>query len=235
MEARLSETTAGQILLFLKYPSPGAVKSRLARDIGNDAACALYRAFVDDLLAMLDGVEQSSIICHYPADAGELMRDWLGKRRYLPQQGRDLGERMENAVREAFADGATKVVLIGSDIPALTARHLSDAFTSLATHDAALGPAVDGGYYLLGLTRSGFTPALFHDIAWSTPTVLTTTMARLAADGRSVAMLDELRDIDTFRDLAELAGDIRSGRVAAPATAARLADFATALCLPSPL
>jgi uncharacterized protein len=139
---------------------------------------------------------------HTPADAGDAVRAWLGAGpAYLPQADGDLGRRMEDAFARAFADGAERVVIVGSDLPELSASLLRRAFDALDVHPAVLGPARDGGYYLLGLRR--MVPGIFDGIAWSTPDVLAATLARFRAADVAPAMLDELADVDEVQDLPE--------------------------------
>ena len=118
------------------------------------------------------------------------------------QRGADLGERMSSAFAEVFVrTGTDRVLLIGSDIPHITADLLEDYFSKLDEHDVVLGPAEDGGYYLVGLHRTSFTPALFEDIPWSTGRVRRETVRRAEKLGLSVYLGPTLRDIDTLEDL----------------------------------
>jgi hypothetical protein len=190
------------ILLFIKAPLKGQIKSRLAAAIGNDAALELYQRFVLDTLDTVEALAIPSRICFYPPDAGTTIRAWLGNEHaYMPQQGNDLGERMESAFKQVFQEGYDRAVLIGSDIPELSTLIIDEAFTSLNVHDAVLGPAADGGYYLIGFTAKTFLPDLFHHIAWSTGTVFEKTLARLKESGRRVHLLPKLHDVDTKDDL----------------------------------
>ncbi|HEU0078310.1 MAG TPA: TIGR04282 family arsenosugar biosynthesis glycosyltransferase, partial [Longimicrobiaceae bacterium] len=146
------------MLVFVRAPEPGRVKTRLAAAIGAEGALRVYRRLAEHTLAEVrtladDGVE---VRVHYtPADAGAAVREWLDDGPvYLPQaEGGDLGMRMRDAFARAFADGAECVVIVGSDLPELTAALLRRAFDALDAHPAVLGPARDGGYYLLGLRR----------------------------------------------------------------------------------
>jgi hypothetical protein len=128
------------------------------------------------------------------------VRAWLGPgAAYLPQAEGDLGERMRGAFDAAFAAGFRRVVIIGSDLPDLSAELLGRAFALLDGHQAVLGPARDGGYYLLGLRRP--TLEVFRGIAWSTGEVLAATVARLWEMGIEPALLETLSDLDEAADL----------------------------------
>lgn len=191
------------MLVFVRAPELGRVKTRLAAAIGDQAALRVYRRLAEHTLreaAALAGEGVQVRVHHTPADAGNAVRAWLGGGpAYLPQAEGDLGARMADAFARAFAAGAERVVIVGSDLPDLSAALLRRAFRSLDAHPAVLGPARDGGYYLLGLTRP--VPGLFEGIAWSTPGVLAATLARFRDAGIEPAMLETLADVDEAEDL----------------------------------
>ncbi|HVH12616.1 MAG TPA: TIGR04282 family arsenosugar biosynthesis glycosyltransferase [Longimicrobium sp.] len=193
------------ILVFVRAPEAGAVKTRLAAAIGDDAALRIYRRLAEHTVceaAALDADGVQLRLQYTPADAGDDVRGWLGARAfYLPQAEGDLGARMEDAFARAFADGADQVVIVGSDLPEMSAALLRQAFALLDAHPAVLGPARDGGYYLLGLTRP--VGGVFDGIAWSTPDVLAATIKRFHAAGIEPALLDELGDVDEVEDVPE--------------------------------
>ena len=193
------------ILLFIKAPVKGQVKTRLAASLGEDAALDLYERFVLDIL---DTLEQTGIpvrICYSPPDSRNAVSLWLGpERHYQPQEGADVGARMENAFQQAFSGGASRAILIGSDIPDLPAQVLYDALAGLLTHDAVIGPARDGGYYLIGFRNDSFLPAAFHNVPWSTGVVMEHTLSAFRRSGRSVHMLPAWQDVDTIDDLKAL-------------------------------
>ena len=127
------------------------------------------------------------------------MREWLGPGVALrPQSGGDLGARMAAAIADAISGGAERVVVIGTDCPDVTPDVVAAAFTRLGAADVVLGPASDGGYYLIGMSRPH--RVLFEGVPWSSATTLRATLARARAGGLSVALLDERRDIDTAED-----------------------------------
>jgi hypothetical protein len=193
-------------LLFVKLPAPGRAKTRLGRAVGVDAAADLSRAFTEAALERYRAADRSPVICFTPENSEGAVRDWLGHGlEYRPQHGADLGERMENAFREAFERGAHAAILAGTDVPDLEPERLLEAERALRGNDAVLGPAEDGGYHLIGLTRRGFSPDLFRDVPWSTPRVLPRTLARLTARGMAVHQLPTCADVDELADLRALA------------------------------
>jgi hypothetical protein len=201
------------------------VKSRIAAVLGDDAALDLYRAFVLDLLDTLDRSGRAVCICVHPPDALGVVAGWLGRKRcYQPQDGADLGGRMEEAFRRAFARGASRALLIGSDLPDLPAGLLDDALRSLDRHDAVIGPATDGGYYLIGFRRETFLPGVFAAMPWSTGKVLARTMEAFRTAGLAVRRLPAWRDNDTVEDLRDLVRRSRASAFAKSRTMVYLAD-----------
>jgi len=218
------------ILLFVKAPIKGQVKSRLASALGQDIALDLYRTFVLDILAAIETSGIHCTTCYYPPHNGETVSSWLGAhRRYMPQDGNDLGERMEGAFRRAFSKGASRVVLIGSDLPDLPPELFKEAFASLLENGAVIGPARDGGYYLIGFRSDAFLPAVFHGIEWSAATVFARTMAIFERKGRQVHLLPPWQDVDTIDDLMDLSERNRGPACNAPRTMAYLHSIDTDL------
>ena len=198
--------------------------------LGAEAAAELYRNFVLDTLALVDASGIPCRICHYPPDAGISLKRWLGDRFvFQPQEGADLGERMELAFRRAFAEGHARVVLIGSDIPDLPLSVVSEAFLALDGNDAVIGPARDGGYYLVGFRDNTFLPGIFRGISWSTGTVLADTLAVFEREGRKVHRLSLWRDVDTIDDLKDLMVRSRKSNFSLSRTMAYLAGAGKAL------
>lgn len=190
-----------RLLVFVKAPRPGAVKTRLAAVLGDEAAAGLYRAIAEEEIrnAAPRAGEYERTFFFTPDDARPEIESWLPGETLEPQQGRDLGERMSRAFASAFAAGARRVAIIGTDVPDCGREHVMEALRSLDGHDVVLGPTHDGGYYLMALDRP--RPALFQSIPWSTPSVLPATAERAGLLGFSVRMLDPLRDIDTLEDV----------------------------------
>ena len=200
---------AGCLLFFVKSPGQTPVKSRLARSIGAARATALYRLFVLDMLDILGDVLKEAgyalRICFTPPEADEAMRDWLGNAyAYLPQQGEDLGERMKNAFVAGFSEEYPQVLLLGSDSPDLPVPFIKEGMRRLFHQGAVIGPAFDGGYYLIGFRAEAFLPAVFQGLAWGTGTVLQDTMKIFAAAAVPVTLLSPWHDIDTLEDLQML-------------------------------
>ena len=196
-----------RILIFGRAPEVGQVKTRLAPAIGAYRALALYKRLVAGTIGMVTG---SSLAPAQLWIAGDTGHSFFGRHATampsdarFPQRGRDLGERMAHALATALAQpGVDRAVLSGTDIPALDEHYLRAALAALDDHDAVLGPAEDGGYVLIGLTRP--EPRLFEDIAWSTPRVLDATRIRLTALGWRHKELPVLWDVDTPEDLLRL-------------------------------
>lgn len=193
------------MIVFVKYPTPGEVKTRLAATTGNEFAMSLYRLFVADTLDMLGSTTSDVVIACDPQGTPEQYSAWLGNgRNYFRQTGSGVGERMANAFTQAFSTGYSRVLLMGSDIPDLPAEVLGQAFSALSNSDAVIGPSTDGGYYLIGFNKGAFTDEVFRNIAWSTPAVLKDTCARLDAHHRSTHILLPWSDVDTRADLQAL-------------------------------
>jgi rSAM/selenodomain-associated transferase 2/rSAM/selenodomain-associated transferase 1 len=194
-----------RLILMLKYPTPGAVKTRLVPALGERRACELHRALVRHTLSEVDrfaapsGVAVEVRVAGAPNEAAA--RSWLGDAVTIRDQGEgDLGARMERAADAAFSEGAAAVVIIGGDCPGLASEHLTAACAALARADAVIGPALDGGYYLIGLRRP--LPALFRGIAWGGADVLAQTLASARTLSVRVEQLETLGDVDVPADLA---------------------------------
>jgi rSAM/selenodomain-associated transferase 1 len=187
------------LLVFLKAARPGVVKTRLAPALGKAAAAELYRVLAEAEVrrtAPRRG-EYERRFCFTPPGARPEMEAWFPGEVFVPQEGVDLGARMARAFDQAFRGGARRVAIIGGDVPAVSRETVREAFRSLQGHDVVLGPARDGGYYLLALAHP--RPALFRGIAWGTSSVLAATVKRAA--GLGVQLLEPLTDIDTLEDL----------------------------------
>ena len=188
------------VMLFAKAPRAGTVKTRLAADVGEERAVDLYRAMVERQLREVPAGWQVEI--HFdPVDAEDDMRAWLGSaHHYRPQADGDLGRRLKKAFGAAFSRGATTVIAIGGDCPELDQETFHEAVTRLARAELVLGPATDGGYYLLALRRPA--PELFDNIPWSSNQVASMTLARAKILGLSRELLtpkDDIDDIASYR------------------------------------
>ncbi len=197
---------APTLLLFLKAPRAGDVKTRLAADIGPEEALAVYRRLAEAQVRRLPGDWPLEI--HYaPPDARAEMERWLGYgRTFFPQAHGDLGARLAVAVQGAFATGARSVICLGADCPALDAARLREADRALVDGaDIVFGPADDGGYYLVGMNRA--ETAVFTRIPWSTEKTLAASLAAAERNGLKIKLLEPLSDVDTADDLARAAAE----------------------------
>ncbi|MHC4617283.1 MAG: TIGR04282 family arsenosugar biosynthesis glycosyltransferase [Planctomycetota bacterium] len=193
------------VLFFVRYPAPGKVKTRLAKKIGRERAAEVYRNFVLDILDTLQTLNVNLRIFLEPPDAVDDFRHWLREdHTYVLQTGRDLGQKMKNAFIHAFAEGFSKLVLIGSDLPDLPADYLNLSLEALDTHDTVIGPTSDGGYYLIGFAKQAFLPEAFEDIAWGTDRVFMHTVKTLKRHGRKLYVLPQWHDVDTLDDVKSL-------------------------------
>jgi hypothetical protein len=193
------------LVMFVKYPEPGQVKSRLALTLGDRDAAQVYKTVTAKLISAVappsKGAGYDMAVAYSPADAADDMRTWLGSGIQLrPQTGANLGDRMRKAFADGFALGYKRIVIIGSDCPAVTQKLIIEALRKLDRHEVVIGPAADGGYYLIGLCQA--EPNLFTVIDWSTEHVLAQTIERCNTLHRSYVLLPELRDIDQIEDLA---------------------------------
>ncbi len=195
----MTESSSPRILLFLKAPRAGRVKTRLAASVGDKRAVDIYRQLVERQLASLP--EGWPVEIRYdPADAGPEMMEWLGGDFvFRPQQPGDLGARMSCAVREAFSERDAPVFCIGADCPDLGVRDFLAARRRLeAGNDLVFGPAEDGGYYLLGMSL--YCPEVFENVSWSSADTLAQSLDRARHHDRRVALLDTKLDVDELSD-----------------------------------
>ena len=207
------------VIMFVKSPEQGMVKSRLAATLQEDVVLELYKCFASDTMEMLVQGRYPLIIFFYPPDSRQKIIQWLGNEHMLlAQTGNDLGERMKNAFKAVFSQGISLALLIGSDSPDLPGLIINEALTSLKDHDAVVGPSYDGGYYLIGFRADAFLPQAFDGIPWSTTEVFIHTFNALGKANLRVHILPKWRDIDTFDDLEALFFDSRNTLFAESAT-----------------
>lgn len=189
----------GALILFVKNPIPGKVKTRIAATAGAELALRIYKALLSKLrYTSLDvPFERYAYLSGSGASEGE----WPEASFHIrTQKGKGIGTRMLNAFKEVLADH-DRAILVGSDIPALTPGLLQDAMDALVTNDLVLGPARDGGYYLIGLC--GSVPALFDGISWSSASVFSQTLEKAKKLKLSVGLMPMLSDVDTEEDWLE--------------------------------
>ena len=192
-----------RIILFTRYPRPGQAKTRLIPALGAEGAAMLQRFMTQRAAAVLRRAARGRGIgleVRHTGATEQEMRAWLGEAfAYRPQGGGDLGGRMNRVLGGALAEGCPQAVLVGSDLPDLRPEMLTRALDALESRDLVLGPAKDGGYYLVGLSRPA--PDLFAGVDWGTDSVLDVTLARAGQAGLSYALLEELGDVDRPGDL----------------------------------
>ncbi len=184
------------LIIFVKNAERGKVKTRLAKSVGPDKALAIYRELLRHTREVAGAVEADRFV-FYSAyiDTEDEWADSQFQKQL--QRGPDLGARMNTAFTQALVEH-DKAVIIGSDCPTLTPEIVTGAFRQLDGHDYVIGPATDGGYYLLGMKKP--TPGLFNNMVWSTENVRSETLRRIRQMGRSYYLLPELSDIDVAED-----------------------------------
>ena len=197
----MAQPETSHLLVFARHPELGRVKTRLAAGIGNEAALAVYKELLQHTYKATAQVAAHKTVWLAEASAtlDAVPEIWPGYEQLLQFPG-DLGMKMQAAFAHAFAHGAKAAVIIGTDCPGITGELLTQAFDSLATNDLVIGPAEDGGYYLLGMRE--LYEDIFVDKSWSTDTVLAHTVADATRLGLRVAQLPTLRDVDDAADLA---------------------------------
>jgi hypothetical protein len=192
-----------KIIIFTRYPEPGKTKTRLIPVLGKEAAAALHKKMTEQTLKTIHELSEKrsfALEISYTGGGLEQMHQWLSnKLTCKPQTKGSLGNRLGNAFAAAFNDGHKYVAAIGCDCPDLTPAILSQALDGMHTHDVVLGPARDGGYYLIGMQR--YLPELFKKINWGTEQVLEQTRTVIENLGISCKLLPTLADVDRPEDL----------------------------------
>ncbi|HEX2059674.1 MAG TPA: TIGR04282 family arsenosugar biosynthesis glycosyltransferase [Thermoanaerobaculia bacterium] len=208
-----------RLLVFARLPEPGRVKTRLAAEIGEERALAVYEAMLRDVVAGVGvSTPETEIEFLWPptrAAGGAALRRAFAHHAVAMQTGATLGDRLSMAFSERFFFHRTqKIIAVGVDDPLLPRELIDHAFALLDSCEYVVGPAEDGGYYLFGCRALSFDPSVFHDIDWGTATVLDTTLARIAAMNRTFALLPRRFDIDTAADLERFAAEAHGGELA---------------------
>ena len=196
--------------VFAKYWEPGKVKTRLGRDIGAEQASRVYLGFLTTLiLRFSDTGDRRTLVTSPPSrrlEFEQLVDKVSGRPQhqwdFANQMGDDLGARLLNHTEAAFREGASRLILLGTDSPDLPKDYLNQAWQALETHDVVVGPADDGGYYLIGTHQS--QPGLFKNIPWSSTETLTATLEAADRHGLSVAQLPPWYDVDDGLSLRRL-------------------------------
>ena len=191
------------VIIMTRYPEPGRCKTRLIPALGPEGACNVHRIMAERTLrTCMDLLQKESacLLVFYAGGDASLMKRWMGDGiEYQPQSDGNLGTRMSSAFKTAFSLGFEHVIMTGTDCPGLSRAILAEAFKRLERHGLVLGPATDGGYYLIGL--KGLNPHLFEDIPWGTSRVLDATLEKAGIFRLETALLEELPDIDRPEDL----------------------------------
>lgn len=186
------------LIIFVRHPELGKVKTRLAKVIGNEKTLQVYQLLIGHTHQVTISLNCRKFV--YYADQVIEHDLWTFPGYTKRQQfGADLGERMSNAFRELFDQGFKRVLIIGSDCYQLKTELLEEAFNNLASHDVVIGPTFDGGYYLLGMTQ--FFPEVFKGVNWSTDQVSKQTLTIINERNLSFALLEQLSDVDEASDL----------------------------------
>ena len=198
-------TGSTALVIFIRFPHPGKVKSRLARTLGAENATVFYQLCAQQIARELDRVpgEVKKYLSYSDNSDKDDIRHWVGSRfRLIPQAEGDLGQRLEQSFRSFLEGVSGKAIIMASDVPDLSTDIMNDAVSALDNHDLVIGPCNDGGYYLIGMKQPH--GELFKGISWSTDKVLEQTLTIAGEQGLSVFSLITLRDIDTGDDLEEL-------------------------------
>ena len=201
----MSITNENCLMLFVKYPLPGHVKTRLGKEIGHTLAAAVYKNFVRDIMDTLTDFNAALRIFFYPARAKQRFKEWLGGRYcYIAQAPGSLGQKMRSAFKYTFNEHFNNVVIIGSDSPDLPGEYLKLSFDALTSNEAVIGPSSDGGFYLLGFSKESFQPQIFENVSWGTAEVFEQVVKILRRNGKKIYQLPQWHDVDNFSDLKSL-------------------------------
>jgi uncharacterized protein len=201
------------LVIFAKAPVPGQVKTRLTPALTEDEAATLHGSFVLDTLERTKAavgkfkLPVDRFLACAPSSSHVFFRIMEARHgvTLLDQQGEDLGIRMHHAFDSLFRRGYQRICLVGTDVPSLPLTHYRDAMEALIHHDVVIGPANDGGYYLIGLTRPHHD--LFINIPWSTDGVMTLTQQKAITAGLTISLLPPWSDVDTIANLEALIGE----------------------------
>lgn len=193
------------VILMVKYPSIGKVKTRLANHIGDKYALDLYKLFVHDIINKIQKEHLHLKIAYTPLDQLPQFKGWLGENNdYLPQVGDSLGERLISVFRKTFASGIECALALASDAPDLPVNIVSKALEKLQEFDIVIGPCPDGGYYLIGFRTNTFLEDVFLIDEWSTDNVLQNTIRKINEAGLNYYELPLWSDIDDIDDLKDM-------------------------------
>ena len=197
-------TMTNNLIIFVKYPEPGNVKTRISNVIGNEKAAELYYSLARHIVnSFIDSDDFKVSVCFSPENKYNLFESWFNNSEinYFPQKGKSLGERISRAFEHSFSDGFKNTVIIGSDCIELNCETVTEAFYYLNNgSDCVIGPTFDGGYYLIGL-KSQNVPYIFEDIPWSSDSVFDETIKKINYINLKSIILEKLNDVDEINDL----------------------------------
>lgn len=201
------------LVLFIKYPEARKVKTRLGAEVGFEFAAELYRLFIQQTFDLAQNCSAEKVFVAFePAERKLDFAEFVPKKfTIFPQEGKNLGARMLNAFKDAFARGYKNVAILGSDSPTLPLENIDDAFEKLSKSDLVLGPAEDGGYYLIGLNKAH--RGLFENIEWSSDSVLQLTIESAKKLQLSYKLLPSWYDVDSKETLMRAAKDEKKGLI----------------------
>ena len=192
-------------IIFVRSPQIGKVKTRLSKTLGAETVLKIYKAFGQDVIETVTKHTDHIRTSYYPMGEVDEVREWLGDGfHYMPQQGETQGDRMRHAFTRAFSDGFCRVVLMGTDIPDLPGSIIDEAFCKLSYYPSIIGPALDGGYYLIGFQQKNFLPRAFDNIPWGTQHVLNKTLSVFKRAKQNIHILHSWQDTDDYDDLLAL-------------------------------
>ena len=223
------------VIVFVKNPVPGQVKTRLIPYLSPEQAASLYRAFLVDWCNTLSTISTvHRIIAYTPPEGLNTLQTLIGEDSvYIPQVGASLGERLIAAARWAHSQGYAKFLFVGSDSPTLPIQYVERALDLLESRDVVIGPSVDGGYYLIGFSKHGASlsiPTIFEEITWSTNVVFRQTLGKLQGIHAQLGLLPPWYDVDTPTGLQLLRDhlfgmDLAGGSSPAPQTYSKLTEW----------
>ncbi len=189
------------LIVFTRNLLEGKVKTRIAKKLGDETALAVYRHLLENTMKLTSAINADIQVAVYYSEFIEKVDQWPAKIRKERQKGDDLGMRMGNAMSHELSQNAKQVCIIGCDVLNLSENMIHTAFSLLKSYDVVIGPASDGGYYLLGMNN--FHNGLFERLKWGTNTVLNDTIHRIESLGMSYVLLPELNDVDEVQDIPD--------------------------------
>jgi len=198
------------VIVFTRFPDPGSVKTRLVPVLGHEGAAQLQKVMITDIISKARtaaAAKKARLDVFFTGGSLEKMQELFGSGlTYRPQSGNDIGQRLSNVFRSVFEAGIRRAVLVGSDCPGITPAMIEKALDALKKYNVVFGPALDGGYNLIGL--DDYHQSMFEKVPWGGPDVLDHSIRCARSEGLKVFLLEELQDIDRPEDLAVLGPEI---------------------------